>query len=52
VDIITRLAKLASDFPQLAEIESNPLTAMEESQGAFAVDVRAITGFNHDPIPQ
>jgi acyl-CoA synthetase (NDP forming) len=52
VDIITRLALLAANFPQLAEIEINPLTVMEEGQGAYAVDVRARTGVNHDPTPQ
>ncbi|UCD42939.1 MAG: acetate--CoA ligase family protein, partial [Chloroflexota bacterium] len=52
VDIITRIALLASDFPQLAEIEINPLTVQEEGQGAHAVDVRAKTGINHDPILQ
>ncbi len=52
VDIITRIALLASDFPQLAEIEINPLTVQEEGQGAHAVDVRARTGINRDPIPE
>ena len=52
VDIITRIALLASDFPQLAEIEINPLTVREEGQGAHAVDVRARTGINRDPIPE
>lgn len=52
VDIITRIAQLASDFPLLAEIEINPLTVQEEGQGAHAVDVRAKTGINHDPILQ
>jgi acetyltransferase len=44
VKIILRLAQLAADFPQLAEIEINPLTVLEDGQGAFAVDVRARTG--------
>lgn len=52
VDIITRLALLASDFPQLAEIEINPLTVLEDGQGAYAVDVRAETGINPDPTLQ
>jgi acetyltransferase len=52
VEIITRLALLASDFPQLAEVEINPLTVLEDGQGAYAVDVRAGTGINHDPILQ
>jgi acetyltransferase len=52
VRIILRLAQLAADFPQLVEIEINPLTVLEEGQGAFAVDVRARTGFNFDPTLQ
>ncbi|NOQ40431.1 MAG: CoA-binding protein [Anaerolineales bacterium] len=39
-DILIRLAQLASDFPQLAEIEINPLRVFPEGKGATAVDVR------------
>lgn len=38
--VVLRLAQLASDFPQLTEIEINPLRALLEGQGAWAVDVR------------
>jgi acetyltransferase len=41
LDIISRLAQLSSDFPQLTEIEINPLRVLGEGQGAYAVDVRA-----------
>ena len=41
IDALTRLAQLAADFPQLAEIEINPLRVRPEGQGVFAVDVRA-----------
>lgn len=41
ITIIRRLAQLAVDFPQLAEIELNPVRVLPEGQGAFAVDVRA-----------
>jgi acetyl coenzyme A synthetase (ADP forming)-like protein len=34
------LAQLAADFPQLKEIEINPLRVLPEGQGAFALDVR------------
>jgi acetyltransferase len=40
-DVLLRLAQLAADFPQLAEIEINPLRVLHRGQGAFAVDVRA-----------
>ena len=39
VDVIVRLGQIAVDFPQLAEIEINPLIVLE--QGAIAVDARA-----------
>lgn len=41
IEILTRLAQLAADFPQLAEIEINPLHVRPQGQGVFAVDVRA-----------
>lgn len=40
-DALMRLAQLAADFPELAEVEINPLRAMAQGQGAFALDVRA-----------
>jgi acetyltransferase len=41
IDTLTRLSQLAADFPQLAEIEINPLRVLPDGHGAFAVDVRA-----------
>jgi acetyltransferase len=41
IDVLMRLAQLAVDFPQITEIEINPLRVLLEGQGAFAVDVRA-----------
>lgn len=40
LDVLLRVAQLAADFPQLAEIEINPLRALPEGQGVVAVDVR------------
>jgi acetyltransferase len=39
-EVLVRLAQLANDFPQLAEIEINPLRVFPEGKGASAVDVR------------
>jgi acetyltransferase len=39
-DALVRLGQLASDFPQIGEIEINPLRVQNEGQGAVAVDVR------------
>src|SRR5690606_4596850 len=44
VDALVRLAQLALDFPQIQEIEVNPLRVMDASQGAFVVDARARVG--------
>jgi acetyltransferase len=41
VDILKRVAQLAADFPQLEEIEINPLRVLEVGKGAAVVDVRA-----------
>ncbi len=38
---ILRLGQLAADYPDLAEIEINPLRVLPAGQGAFALDVRA-----------
>lgn len=40
VEAIVRLAQLATDHPQIAEIEINPLIVLPEEQGAWAVDAR------------
>jgi len=42
--IIRRLGQLAADFPELAEVELNPVRVLPEGEGAFAVDVRARLG--------
>jgi hypothetical protein len=34
------LGQLSSDFPQLAEIEINPLRVFPATQGSAALDVR------------
>jgi acetate---CoA ligase (ADP-forming) len=39
-EVLVRLAQLAYDFPQLAEIEINPLQVFQVGRGATAVDVR------------
>ena len=42
-DVLVRLAQLAHDCPQIAEIEINPLRVLAAGQGAVAIDVRAKT---------
>lgn len=40
VDVILRLSQIALDWPEIQEIEINPLIALEQGQGAVAVDAR------------
>ncbi len=42
VDVILRLAQLSMDYPQIEEIEINPLMVLEKGKGAVALDARAI----------
>jgi len=42
VEIILRLAQLALDHPQIAELEINPLVVYDAGQGAQALDARAV----------
>ncbi len=43
MDAIMRLSQLALDFPELSEVEINPLLVFPKGQGALALDCRAIT---------
>ena len=39
-EILIRIAQLAADFPELAEIEIYPLHILPQGEGAYAVDMR------------
>ena len=41
-EVLLRLGQLAADFPQIAEIEINPLRVLGVGQGAIALDARAM----------
>ncbi|MHB1310415.1 MAG: acetate--CoA ligase family protein [Gemmatimonadaceae bacterium] len=40
LDVLQRLGQLVAAFPEIAEVEINPLRVLPEGQGAVAVDVR------------
>jgi acetyltransferase len=40
IKYLMRLSQLGDDFPNIEELEMNPLYVLPEGQGAFAVDVR------------
>jgi len=42
VDVIGRLSQLSLDFPQVSEIEINPLLVLPEGEGAIVLDARMI----------
>ncbi len=44
VDMILRLSALAMDYPQISEIEINPLVVFPKGEGAMALDGRVIFG--------
>lgn len=44
IDYLIRMAQLAKDFPNVKELEINPLYVLPEGEGAFAVDVRGSIG--------
>ncbi|GIQ86404.1 hypothetical protein KIPB_008254 [Kipferlia bialata] len=40
VDVMTRLAQLVNDFPEITELDMNPLLVFAEGEGYSAVDVK------------
>jgi acetyl coenzyme A synthetase (ADP forming)-like protein len=44
IEVLIRLAQLAADFPELEEIEINPLRVLSSGAGTIAIDVRAQIG--------
>lgn len=46
-DTIVRVSQLVSDFPEIAEMDLNPVFASDE--GAVAADVRIVLNFNPKP---
>ncbi len=42
VDVLLRLSQLVTDFPEIVEMDINPLMVFEEGRGVAAVDMRLI----------
>jgi acetyltransferase len=42
IDTLLRVGQLVVDFPQIAELDINPLVVYPESQGALAIDMRLV----------
>lgn len=43
-DVLMRLGSLVTDFPEIAEIEINPLIVFQDARGAVCIDCRMILG--------
>lgn len=42
LEAVVRLGQMAHDFPQIEELEINPLYVLSQGQGALALDVRGV----------
>lgn len=42
VDALIRISQLVTDFPEIVELDINPLTVFDEGQGAVAIDMRLV----------
>ncbi len=42
VDTLLRIGQLVQDFPEILELDINPLMVFEEGQGAIAIDMRLV----------
>ncbi|MDY7080635.1 MAG: acetate--CoA ligase family protein [Chloroflexota bacterium] len=44
VDALLRISRLVTDFPEIVELDINPLMVFEEGSGAVAIDMRLVLG--------
>ncbi len=42
VDALLRISRLVTDFPEIVELDINPLMVFEEGHGAMAIDMRLV----------
>jgi acetyltransferase len=42
VDALLRIAQLVQDFPEIVELDINPLMVYPQGQGAIAIDMRLV----------
>src|SRR3954464_8638840 len=49
-DVIVKVSQLVSDFPEISELDLNPVFATKKD--AIAADVRIVVDFNQKPRPQ
>jgi len=44
VDVILAVARLVTDFPEIDELDLNPIRVMPAGGGCFALDARMLLG--------
>jgi acetyltransferase len=42
VDVLLRIGQLVQDFPEIAELDINPLMVYPPNQGSVAIDMRLV----------
>jgi acetate---CoA ligase (ADP-forming) len=42
IDTLLRISQLVTDFPQIVELDINPLMTYEQGRGAVALDMRLV----------
>ncbi len=42
VDTLLRISQLVTDFPEIVEMDINPLMVYEEGRGAITLDMRLV----------
>jgi acetyltransferase len=42
VDILLRIGQLVQDFPEIVELDINPVVVYPRDQGAIAIDMRLV----------
>jgi acyl-CoA synthetase (NDP forming) len=44
IEVLLKVSQLVTDFPEITEMDINPLFVKEEGKGAIAGDVRVVIG--------
>ena len=42
IDTLLRVSQLVTDFPEIAEMDINPLIVFEQGRGALSLDMRLV----------
>jgi acetyltransferase len=48
IETLLRIAQLVQDFPEILELDINPLTVFPKGQGAIAIDMRLVLAEEND----